>query len=159
MDIMVGLVIQNGGKKIISSYIESVTVSAMAMLSRKKIILVGDRLLVEPDRDQEKTAHGLYLPPGVKEKEKVQAGYVVKVGPGYPVVNPNFMDQEPWSTMPKDPVKYIPLQAEEGDYALFLRDNAIEIEFEGKQYLIVQQSHLLMIIRPDTLSQLGLSGA
>ena len=159
MDIMVGLVIQNGGKKIISSYIESVTVSAMAMLSRKKIILVGDRLLVEPDRDQEKTAHGLYLPPGVKEKEKVQAGYVVKVGPGYPVVNPNFMDQEPWSTTPKDPVKYIPLQAEEGDYALFLRDNAIEIEFEGKQYLIVQQSHLLMIIRPDTLSQLGLSGA
>jgi len=129
----------------------------MALRSKKKIILVGDRLLIEPDRDQEKTPHGLYLPPGVKEKEKVQAGYVVKVGPGYPVVNPNFIEQEPWSTTPKEPVKYIPLQAEEGDYALFLRDNAIEIEFEGKQFLIVQQSHLLMIIRPDTLSQLGLS--
>ena len=129
----------------------------MAISSKKKVILVGDRVLIEPDRDQEKTPHGLYLPPGVKEKEKVQAGYIVKIGPGYPVVNPSFMDQEPWSTTPKDPVKYIPLQAEEGDYALFLRDNAIEIEFEGKQYLIIQQSHLLMIIRPDTLSQLGLS--
>lgn len=124
--------------------------------SKKNIILVGDRVLIEPDKDQEKTAHGLYLPPGVKEKEKVQAGYIVKVGPGYPVVNPNFMDQEPWSTTPKDPVKYIPLQAEEGDYALFLKDSAIEIEFEQKQYLIVQQSQLLMIIRPDTLAQLGL---
>ncbi len=129
----------------------------MSISSKKKVVLVGDRVLIEPDRDQEKTAHGLYLPPGVKEKDKVQAGYIIKVGPGYPVVNPNFMEQEPWSTTPKDPVKYIPLQAEEGDYALFLRDSAIEIEFEGKQYLIVQQSHLLMIIRPDTLSQFGLS--
>jgi chaperonin GroES len=128
----------------------------MASFSKKKILLVGDRVLIEPDKDQEKTPHGLYLPPGVKEKEKVQAGYIVRVGPGYPVVNPNFMDQEMWSTTQKDPVKYIPLQVEEGDYALFLKDNAIEIEFEQKQYLIVQQSHLLMIIRPDTLSQLGL---
>jgi len=129
---------------------------AMSLSSKKKVILVGDRILIEPDKDQEKTPHGLYLPPGVKEKDKVQAGYIVKVGPGYPVVNPNFIDQEAWST-PKEPVKYIPLQAEEGDYALFLRDSAIEIEYEGKQYLIVQQSHLLMIIRPDTLSQLGLA--
>jgi co-chaperonin GroES (HSP10) len=124
--------------------------------SKKKIILVGDRVLIEPDKDQEKTPHGLFLPPGVKEKEKVQSGYIVRVGPGYPVVNPNFMDQEPWSTVHKDPVKYIPLQVEEGDYALFLRDSAIEIEYEQKQYLIVQQSQLLMIIRPDTLAQLGL---
>lgn len=129
----------------------------MNLSLRKKIILVGDRVLIQPDKDQEKTSHGLYLPPGVKEKEKVQAGYIVKLGPGYPVVNPNFMDQEPWSTTHKDPVKYIPLQAEEGDYALFLRDSAIEIEFEEKQYLIVQQSHLLMIIRPDALAQLGLN--
>ena len=128
----------------------------MKQSSKKNIILVGDRVLIEPDKDQEKTEHGLYLPPGVKEKEKVQSGYIIKVGPGYPVVNPNFIDQEPWSTTPKDPVKYIPLQAEEGDYALFLRDSAIEIEFEQKQYLIVQQSQLLMIIRPDTLAQLGL---
>ena len=68
---------------------------------KKKIILVGDKVLVSPEKDQEKTSHGLYLPPGVKEKEKVQSGYIVKVGPGYPVVNPNYVYQEPWSTTPK----------------------------------------------------------
>ncbi|MDE3057207.1 MAG: co-chaperone GroES [Bacteroidota bacterium] len=124
--------------------------------SKNKIVLVGDRVLIAPDKEQERTTHGLYLPPGVKEKEKVQSGYIVKVGPGYPVVNPNFIDQEPWSTTPKEPVKYIPLQAEEGDYAIFLRDAAIEIEFEGQQYLIVQQSSLLMLIRKNMFTELGL---
>ena len=120
----------------------------MELRTRKKLIVVGDKILIAPDKEQERTAHGLYLPPGVREKEKIQTGYVVKVGPGYPVANPNFIDQEPWSTTPKDPVKYIPLQAEEGDYAIFLRDASVEIEFEGKAYLIVNQSALLMLIRP-----------
>ncbi len=128
----------------------------MDVSEQKKIVLVGDRILIAPEKDTERTTHGLYLPPGVKEKDKVQSGYIVKVGPGYPVVNPNFVDQEPWSTTPKDPVKYIPLQAEEGDYALFLRDAAIEIEYEGKQYLIVQQSSLLMLIRRSVLPEFGL---
>ncbi len=124
----------------------------MQLRSTKKLIVVGDKILIAPDKEQERTAHGLYLPPGVKEKEKVQTGYVMKVGPGYPVMNPNFIDQEPWSTTPKDPVKYIPLQAEEGDYAIFLRDAAVEIEFEGKEYLIVSQSAILMLIRPGEIS-------
>jgi chaperonin GroES len=124
--------------------------------AHKKIILVGDKVLISPEKDQEKSSHGLYLPPGVKEKEKVQSGYIVKVGPGYPVANPNYVDQEPWSTTPKEPVKYIPLQVEEGDYAIFLRDAAIEIEYDGQQYLIVQQSSLLMLIRRSSFPEIGL---
>jgi len=122
----------------------------MQIGTRKKLIVVGDRVLILPDKDKEQTKHGLYLPPGVKEKEKVQGGYIAQVGPGYPVVNPNYMDQESWSTTPKDPVKYIPLQAEEGDYALYLKDSSIEIEYDDKQYLIVPQSAILMLIRPDS---------
>lgn len=114
---------------------------------RKRIVLVGDKVLISPDQDQERSAHGLYLPPGVREKEKVQSGIVVQVGPGYAVPNPHFMDQEPWSTSPKDPVKYIPLQAEEGDVAVFLRDSAIEIEYERAKYLIVSHSSILMLVR------------
>jgi chaperonin GroES len=125
----------------------------MQIGTRKKLIVVGDKVLILPDKDKELTKHGLYLPPGVKEKDKVQGGYIVQVGPGYPVVNPNYIDQESWSTTPKDPVKYIPLQAEEGDYALFLRDSAIEIEYEDKQYLIAPQSAILMLIRPDSFEQ------
>ncbi len=90
----------------------------------------------------------------MKEKEKVQSGYIVRVGPGYPVPNPSFIDQEPWTTTPKDPVKYIPLQAEEGDYALFLRDQSIEIEFESRKYLIVPQTAILLLIRKEMFDKL-----
>jgi chaperonin GroES len=121
----------------------------MDISSRKKIILVGDRVLIAPDKDSEQTPHGLYLPPGVKEKDKVQSGYVVRVGPGYAVPNPQYIDQESWSTSPKDPVKYLPLQAEEGDYAVFMRDAGIEVEYETEKYLIVPHSSILMLLRPS----------
>ncbi|MGB2868398.1 MAG: co-chaperone GroES family protein [Bacteroidota bacterium] len=127
----------------------------METRTRRKIILVGDKVLIAPDKDADRTQHGLYLPPGVKEKEKVQSGYIVNVGPGYAVPNPHFIDQESWSTTPKDPVKYLPLQAEEGDYALFLRDSAIEVEYDGQRYLIVPHSSILMIIRPSNLDGLA----
>lgn len=119
----------------------------MDIKTRRKIVLVGDKVLIAPDKNQEKTEHGLYLPPGVKDKEKVQGGIVVQAGPGYAIANPNYMDQEPWSTSPKEPVKYIPLQAEAGDYALFLRDQAVEIEYEGDKYYIIAHSSILMLIR------------
>ena len=122
---------------------------------RKQLIVVGDRVLVVPDNDKDRTEHGLYLPPGVKEKEKVQSGYIIKVGPGYPVPNPGYLDQENWSPAPKDPVKYIPLQAEEGDYAIFLKDQAVEIEYESQKYLIVPQSAILMMIRRNPMDELG----
>lgn len=119
----------------------------METKTRKKIVLVGDKVLIAPDQEQDRTQHGLYLPPGVKEKEKAHSGIIVQVGPGYAVANPHAMDQEPWSTTPKEPVKYLPLQAEEGDIAIFLRDSAIEIEFEGSKYLIVPHSSILMLVR------------
>ena len=124
----------------------------------KQMVVVGERVLIIPDSDSNRTEHGLYLPPGVKEREKVQSGYIVKVGPGYPVPNPGWMDQESWSTTPKDPAKYIPLQAEVGDYAIFLRDQAIEIEYEGTKYLIVPQGAILMLIRSNPLEDLGGEG-
>ena len=77
----------------------------MEMKSHKKIILVGDKVLIAADKESERTPHGLYLPPGVKEKDRVQAGYVVSIGPGHPIPNPQFIDQESWSTTPKEPVK------------------------------------------------------
>ena len=61
----------------------------------RKLIVVGDRLLIRPKKQPDKTDSGLYLPPGVQEKEKVQTGFVIKVGPGYPI--PMATDEdEPW---------------------------------------------------------------
>jgi len=115
---------------------------------RKEIIVVGDRVLLKLDEGQDKTKSGLYLPASVREKEKVAMGRVVKVGPGYPIPNPNYTEDEPWST-PKDPMRYIPLQAKDGDYAIFLREQGVEVEFEEEKYLIVPQSAVLMLVRDE----------
>jgi len=119
---------------------------------RKQMIVVGDRILLELDEEQDKTKSGLYLPPSVREKEKVATGRVTKVGPGYPIPNPNYTDDEPWTT-PKDPARYIPLQVREGDYAIFLREQAIEVEFESAKYLIVPQSAVLMLVRNELVEE------
>lgn len=118
------------------------------MQLRKQMIVVGDRVLLELDDGSDKTKSGLYLPPSVREKDKVATGRVVKVGPGFPIPNPNYTEDEPWST-PKDPTRYIPLQVREGDYAIFLREQAVEIEFEDKKYLIVSQSAVLVLVRDE----------
>jgi len=109
-------------------------------------IVIGDRVLVRPQEDSEKTDSGLYLPAGVKEKEKVQSGYIMKVGPGYAT---SSQDQdEPWKESAEQ-VKYIPLQAKQGDLAIFLRKEAVEIEFDHEKFLIVPQSAVLLLIREN----------
>jgi co-chaperonin GroES (HSP10) len=119
------------------------------MKAKKDIIIVGDRVLIDPDERMDKTSSGLYLPPTVKEKEKVMGGHIVKVGPGYPVHDPNIVAEEPWFSQKRMNLKYIPLQAAEGDYAIFLKEAAVEIEFEGKKYLIVPHSAMLALVRTE----------
>lgn len=115
----------------------------------KKIIVVGDRVLIKPKRESDQTPSGLFLPPGVKEKEKVQYGYVVKSGPGYPIPLPVESDQ-PWKSEDEN-VKYIPLQVKEGDLAVFLLSAAYEIVYSGEKYYIVPQSAILMVEREEDL--------
>lgn len=118
------------------------------MKTKKNLIVVGDKVLIDLDVRQERTSTGLYLPPTVKEKEKVQGGYVVKTGPGYFVHDSSYSD-EAWTSDKKKEVKYIPLQAAEGDYAIFLMDAAIEIEFDGKKYLVVPHTAILAFVRTE----------
>jgi len=113
---------------------------------KKELILVGDRVLIEPDEGSDRTDAGLYLPPGVKEKEKIQTGTIIKMGPGYPVPNPIDFEQEPW-TKPKAKNKYFPLQTKEGDYCIYLREQGVEIEFEKKKYIVIPHSAILVLIR------------
>ena len=118
-------------------------------LSLEKFIMIGDRILIKPKSPLDKTNSGLYLPPGVQEKEKIQAGYVVKVGPGYPIPAINDID-EPWKDKSED-VKYVPLQPKEGDLAVYLQNSGFEIEFKREKYIIVPHSSILMLIRDDSL--------
>lgn len=118
------------------------------MKAGKNLVIVGDRVLIDPDEGIDKRSSGLYLPPTVREKEKVLSGYVVKTGPGYPVPDPTVTD-EPWAAGRKKEVKYVPLQATSGDYAIFIKEAAVEIEFEEKKYLIVPHSAILALVRID----------
>jgi chaperonin GroES len=83
----------------------------------KKLVVIGDRVLIRPSKPDEQTSSGLYLPPGVQEKEKVRQGYIIKTGPGYAIPMP--VDDEPWKS-DEENVKYVPLQAREGDLAIFI---------------------------------------
>ena len=114
----------------------------------KKLIIIGDKLLIKPSRPDERTASGLYLPPGVQEKEKVQQGYIIKAGPGYAI--PTAVEDESWKGE-EEKTKYLPLQAKEGDLAIFLVNAATEIMYEGDKYFIVPQSAILMLEREEDL--------
>jgi chaperonin GroES len=115
----------------------------------KKLIVVGDRVLIKPTKQSDKTSSGLYLPPGVQEKEKIQSGYVIKVGPGYPLPLP--IDEDDMWKGKDDQVKYLPLQAQEGDLAIFLQKGAIEVIYEEEKYFIVPQASILMLEREEEL--------
>ena len=114
----------------------------------KKLIIIGDRVLIRPTRPHERTDSGLYLPPGVQERERVQQGYIIKIGPGYAIPMPP--EDEPWKST-EEQVKYLPLQAKEGDLAIFLISGATEIMYEGEKYFIVPQSAILMLEREEDL--------
>lgn len=115
----------------------------------KKLIVVGDRVLIKPKKETEKTDSGIFLPPGVKEKERVQSGYIVKAGPGYPI--PHALEEDEEWKPEEDKVKYIPLQAKEGDLALFLQKGAFEVLYNKEKYFIVPQSSILMLEREEDL--------
>lgn len=115
----------------------------------KKLIVVGDRLLIKPLKPDEKTASGLFLPPGVEEREKVRQGYIIKAGPGYPIPLP--ADEDDLWRGRDEKVKYIPLQAKEGDLAIFLQNASTEIVYQNEKYFIVPQTAILMLEREEEL--------
>ncbi len=114
-----------------------------------KFIMVGDRILIKPRSPLERTKTGLFLPPGVQENEKIQSGYVVKVGPGFPI--PAVIEDEAWKK--SDQVKYVPLQPKEGDLAVYLQNNSFEIQFNEEKYIVVSQAAILFLVRDEELFQ------
>lgn len=113
-----------------------------------QIFVVGDRVLVEPVEGEQQTESGLVLPATVTEKDQVAIGRVVKVGPGYLTANPDYSGNEPWAK-PSEAVRYLPLQAEVGDFAYYLRKEGLDLNYKGTHYIVVRHSSLLALVRPD----------
>lgn len=119
-----------------------------------ELIVVGDRVLIQPQTGEQETSSGLLLPASVAEQENVRGGRVVKTGPGYLMPNPEYSESETWKQS-EAPVRYLPLQAEPGDYAFFMRDEAIHLKYDDTRYLIVQHAAILALIRGDDAAPSG----
>ena len=84
---------------------------------------LADRVVIEPQEAQTRTAAGLYIPDSAKEKP--QQGIVVAVGPGK-------ADE--------------PMEVKVGDTVLYGKYAGVELTVEDKKYLIVKQSDILAVI-------------
>ncbi len=114
----------------------------------KNILVIGDRVLIDLKESDKKTKSGLLLPPGIEQKEKIKSGYIIKVGPGYPL--PADESKEIWEKN-QELIKYLPLQVKEGDLAIFIQNHATEVLIEGKKLFIVPQNAILLVQRNDDI--------
>jgi len=113
----------------------------------KRLMVVGDRVLIHLEEGEERTKVGLYLPPTAIDNQAVQGGKIVATGPGLPMPDPGGESgDEPWRTQLRE-TRFVPMQARAGDYALFFRKAAVELTFEGDTYLVIPQSAILALVR------------
>jgi chaperonin GroES len=118
------------------------------MSKYKRLIVVGDRVLVKVEDGEQRSKVGLYLPPTAVDNQAVQGGEIVSTGPGLALPDITEQGDEPWRiTGSGREARFVPMQAQVGDYALFFRKAAVEITFEGQQYLVVPQAALLALVR------------
>jgi len=122
---------------------------------KKRLIVVGDRVLIQPEEGEDRTKVGLYLPATAVDNQAVQGGKVLATGPGTAVSAPTELDAEPWKIGGGE-ARYVPLQARVGDYAIFFRKAAVEITFEGNRYLVVPQAAILTLVREEDENDPGL---
>lgn len=112
----------------------------------KHLLVVGDRVLIRLEEGEERTNHGLYLPPTAVDNQAVQGGRIIATGPGTPMPDLSEPGEEPWK-VPSRQTKFVPMQAKAGDYALFFRKAAVEISFEQDRFLVVPQAAILALVR------------
>lgn len=114
----------------------------------KRLLVVGDRVLISPEDGDDRTRVGLYLPATAIDAQQVQTGLIVATGPGDPVPDVSTLDEEPWKATPRES-RSRGMQARVGDHAIFFRKAAVEITFEEKRYLVVPQAAILILIRDE----------
>jgi co-chaperonin GroES (HSP10) len=120
-------------------------------IGKKELLLVGDRVLIKLEKPEERTQAGLYLPQTAVDKAPVQTGRVVAVGPGVAIPSIERGDEEPWREQAASG-NYLPLQAQVGDIALYLREQAVDVKIEGDDYVVVPQSAVMVLLRDNDWS-------
>ncbi len=81
---------------------------------------IGERVLIKPMKEEEKTAGGIYIPETAKEQKK--QGVVVEIGTG-------------------DDDKELPVQ--KGDLIIYTGYSTEDLEIDGEEYLIINVSDII----------------
>ena len=93
-----------------------------------KIKPLGDRVVIKPAPQEEKTKGGIILPDTAKEKPVV--GEVIAAGPGRRL----------------DDGKMITLDLKVGDKVLYGKYSGTEVTLEGREYLIMRESDIFGVV-------------
>jgi len=91
--------------------------------------MLGDRVLIEQGKGDEKTKSGIIIPDTAKEKP--QKGTVVSVGPG----------------KRDDSGKLIPMELKAGDKVLYGKYAGTEVKLDGKDYVYMDQSDVIAKVK------------
>jgi len=90
---------------------------------------IGDKVIVEVLKAEDKTKGGIILPDTAKEKP--QEAKVIAVGPGKTLSNG----------------KVIPLDVKPGDTVIFGKYSGSEIKVNDKEYLIIEFDDILAVVK------------
>ncbi|MDH7482193.1 MAG: co-chaperone GroES [Armatimonadota bacterium] len=88
---------------------------------------IGDKVIVKPKAEEEKTSGGIILPDTAKEKP--QEGTVIAVGPGKILENGERK----------------PMTVKEGDTVIYSKYGGTEVTVEGEDYIILDEDSILAI--------------
>ena len=89
---------------------------------------LGDRVLVKPEKAEQKTASGLYISSGAQEKP--QRGEVIAVGAGK-------LD---------DKCERIPVDVKVGDVVIYGKYGGNEVKIDGEEYLLMRDSDIYAVV-------------
>jgi chaperonin GroES len=93
-----------------------------------KLSPLGDKVVLKQLEAEETTKSGLILTS--QSKEKPQEATVVAVGPGGMVGDTK-----------------VEMVLKEGDHVIFSRYGAMEIKFDGEEYLVMRQNDILAVVK------------
>lgn len=99
-----------------------------AVAEKTVIRPIDDRVLVKPDEGEEKTASGIYLPEGARDKP--MQGTIVAAGPG----------------RLNDDGERTALTVQVGQTVVYGKYSGTEVELNGEQHMIMREAELLAIL-------------
>jgi len=96
-------------------------------MASKKLTPIGDRVVVKPEPEEQKTKSGIVLPDTAKEKPS--EGAVVAVGSG------RILDNG----------QKVPLEVKIGDKIIYSKYGGTEVKIDEEEYIILAERDILAI--------------